>query len=389
MSAAKVTWHDPWDAVWERVKKEKDDKFDGHLRERFDFIDRDSPAWKALNEAWFRYMDTIKTGPSKLTYERGCRLLAEFVLGERAIERRCHGIPDAFFHLCTTMDDRKRYAYIDSWLAALADSGLSLKSIATYLHGPRGFSVYLSHRGLAQNHILNKIYRQIHSPSKGEAKKRPKQPGAANIERMIGVINTGDPQGARDYAMFRVIVDFGLRVSECLTILRRDYTPASGNTPAKLVVISAKTRAGSPPDLQEYMLPVQTDHAIRHWLATPPQYLPGGTAPETLFYGVSGRTLGKPVTPRDVNRLLKRYCAEAYVPPFGAHALRRYAGNHARRAMEKLGLDKGDLMDFMRHKHWATTEIYTQPDPKARLRLAQEVASSIEPRRTVERILDD
>lgn len=383
---AKVTWHDPWAEVWQR---EKDINYADALRERFDFIDRESHAWKALNEAWFRYMDTIKEGPSKRTYERGCRLLSEYTLGERAIKRSTHGIPDAFFHICTTMDDQKRYAYIDSWLAAMADNGLSLKSIATYLCGPRGFSIYLFHRGLAPNYLHNKIYKQLQPAPKREARNRPKTPKAGQIERMIGVIKTGSPQGARDYALFRVIVDLGLRVSEALAVQRTDYTPASGTTPAMLRVVSAKTRAGSPPDLQDYQLPIQTDHAIRHWLATPPLYMPKGCAPTTLFYGVSGKTLGKQMKPREVSRSLERYCKAAFVNPFPVHGLRRYAGNHARRAMEKLGLDKGDLMDFMRHKHWATTEIYTQPDPDARLRLAQAVASSIEPRRNVERILSD
>lgn len=381
----KVTWADPWAEVWKRVRNDKSSHIGvDSTKGMFDFIDQKSPAWQTLYEAWHRYMDTIKGGPSQRTYKNGCKILAEYMLGERAIERRLHGFPDAFFHLLQ-MSDPDRYDYIDRWLKAMADKGLSTSSIATYLKGPRGFTNYLFQRGLAPNAIQNKIFKSIYKPSdRTERRKRPAAARQHELEKVLGVIETGEPMGARDYAMIRVLIDLGLRISELLAIKHTDFEPSQGETPGKLTITSAKTRAGAEPNIVTYDLPLPTDLAIREWLANPPAYMPKGEKVEWLFYGVAGASLGRKLTPRQMSHRLEKYCKDARITPFPLHAIRRYAGNHARRVMEELGLDKGDVMDYMRHAHWSTTEIYTQPDTSARAKLAQAVASSVLPRRLVE-----
>lgn len=337
-------------------------------------LDRKSPAWVALQTAYRQWLDSMKPGPSRAIREFGMRRMAQYMVAESFIAPDA-GIPDCWFYI-VTCDDQDRFAAVEAWKQDMLEYGYKPKSIHTYLDGPRSFSKFLVRRGLMSGPITNE------GPPIPDLrltiKKRP-TPSIDMLSRLLGAIECGDAMGARDYAMIRVMIDLGIRVTECCQIRFADFCPSQGEQKGHIVIRTIKNRHGTESPEVAYTLPLQTEEAIRHWIAMRPKLL---RDPPYMFFQLHLGHMGKKLDRRNVAARIEHWRKHAKlagkIPP---HAIRRFAATQARRAMETLGLDQGDVSEFMRHSSWKTTEIYIEPDIAARSKLAQYMADLVPPRR--------
>lgn len=337
-------------------------------------LDRNSPAWVALQTAYRQWIDSMKPGDSRTIYEFGMRRMAQYMVAESFIAPDA-AIPDCWFYI-VTCDEQDRFAAIEAWKQDMVEYGYQPKSIATYMDGPRSFAKFLVRRGLMSGPITNEV---PPLPNTRLNIKKRATPSADMLSRLLGAIDCGDAMGARDYAMLRVMIDIGVRVTECCQIRFSDFHPSQGTQKGHIVIRTIKNRHGTESPEVAYALPLQTEEAIRHWMAFRPKLI---RDPMFMFFQLHLGYMGKKMDRRQVAARIDHWRKHAKlmgrIPP---HAIRRFAATQARRAMETLGLDQGDVAEFMRHSSWKTTEIYIEPDMAARSKLAQYMADLVPPRR--------
>ena len=163
-----------------------------------------------------------------------------------------------------------------------------------------------------------------------------------------------DPQARarreRDDAVVEVLYGSGLRVSELCGLRRQDLDLVKGR-----VSVWGK---GS----KQRMVPLSepSARALRRWLADGRALL---AAPETDAELVFVNLRGRPLTPRDVRRILDHRSVE----PTHPHALRHTFATHVLDG----GADLRSVQELLGHEDLATTQIYTHVS-KERLRRVYE-----------------
>ena len=149
----------------------------------------------------------------------------------------------------------------------------------------------------------------------------------------------------RDDALLELLYGSGLRVGELCALSVGDLDLDRGR--ATVWGKGAKQR----------VVPMSEPSvaAVRRWLQGRDRMLAPGTAPTTLFVNRRGR----PLTPRDVRRVLDRRSTE----PTHPHALRHTFATH----LLDGGADLRVVQELLGHADLATTQIYTHVS-KERLR---------------------
>jgi site-specific recombinase XerD len=155
---------------------------------------------------------------------------------------------------------------------------------------------------------------------------------------------------ARDIAVVELLYGTGMRVSELCGLRPDDVDLRTG-----AVVVWGKGSRQRRVPLGEPAV-----DAVRHWLAHRPD-APGAAAVPTLL--VNGR--GRPLTPRDVRRILDRLA----VRPTHPHALRHTYATH----LLDGGADLRAVQELLGHRDVATTQRYTHVS-RERLRQVYEQA---------------
>jgi integrase len=141
----------------------------------------------------------------------------------------------------------------------------------------------------------------------------------------------------RDLALFRILYDHALRAHEPGKLELRDYDERAGR-------IFVRRGKGSNPG--QYRLLTESKNALRAWIRE------RGKAPGALFLSRNHRPIGR----RQLDRLMKRYCAAAGIAPDKAHchALKHSRGTH----LAEAGLDLLDIKDQLGHRKLDNTLIY-------------------------------
>lgn len=175
---------------------------------------------------------------------------------------------------------------------------------------------------------------------------------AAEVERMLGVIDTTNPIGMRDRAVVELLFSGGLRVSE-LVDLNRDHI----NLERREFMVRGKGQKDRP----IYISPQAADWIDRFLKTRSDNYKP-------LFIHYSGSQNGLDdgmytrLTVRSVQRLVKRYAQAAGITKdVTPHTLRHSF------ATDLLinGADIRSVQGLLGHANIATTQIYTHiTDPQ-------------------------
>ena len=257
----------------------------------------------------------------------------------------------AGFAAITTADLR-------GFLAARRHEGTGSRSLLRQLSGLRAFARYLERNQGCQITAFN----GLRSPK--QARSLPKALPASAARAIVDEKSRAGeerPQWvlARDAAVLGLLYGAGLRISEALSIKRKD-APIGGLDQLTVLGKGGKTRS------VPIIVPVQ--QAIATYLDLCPYPLPPD---EPMFRGVRGG----PLSPRIIQLAVERLRGALGLPETATpHALRHSFATH----LLGRGGDLRTIQELLGHASLSTTQIYTAIDTK---RLA-EAYFSAHPRAT-------
>jgi integrase/recombinase XerC len=236
---------------------------------------------------------------------------------------------------------------VRAFMAARRNDGIGSRSLMRGLAGARSFARFLERNGKGKVGALTavrgpKVARTLPKPLAIAAAKRISDAGLrAGEERESWVI-------ARDAAVLTLLYGSGLRLSEALSLKRKDI-PATGD----VITITGK---GS----KQRMVPVlpQVLQAVADYLALCPMQI---EADDPLFIGQRGGTL----SPRVVQLAMARLRGALGLPDSATpHALRHSFATH----LLARGGDLRAIQELLGHASLSTTQIYTAVDTEQLLK---------------------
>lgn len=216
----------------------------------------------------------------------------------------------------------------------LTQTGLSPRSVARMISSVRGFYRFLLRDGFIKDDPLANVL----SPQMD--KHLPNHLTEDEIGRLLNAVDTANPTGVRDRAMFELLYATGLRVSELIGLVATDINIERG-----LLTCSGK---GS----KQRYIPV--GRSAIFWLE---EYK---RARHLLLKGTSARALfvrdgGKPLTRHNFAEILKRYTMKLGLKNVSPHTLRHSFATH----LMQHGADSRSVQALLGHSDLATTQIYT------------------------------
>lgn len=231
---------------------------------------------------------------------------------------------------------------VRAFMAARRAAGLSSRSLMRALAAARSFARHLARTGRAEVSAFS----AVRSPK--IARSLPKPIAVASARKMLEAdTRAGEERDpwvlARDAAVLTLLYGCGLRISEALSLTRRE-APTSGVDCIEVTGKGGKRR----------QLPAiaAVQHAVEAYLALCPLHL----APEApLFRGVKGG----PLNARIVQAAVERMRGSLGLPDSATpHALRHSFATH----LLGRGGDLRTIQELLGHASLSTTQIYTEVD---------------------------
>jgi integrase/recombinase XerC len=225
-----------------------------------------------------------------------------------------------------------------AWLSARRRKGLSARSTARALSAVRGFYRFLGRTDV----LTNAAVQAVSTPKVPHSVPRPLSVGGAlAVVDEIGTLSEEPWVADRDTAIVTLLYGCGLRISEALTLLRRDAPEGES------MVVRGK---GGKQRLVP-VLPAVRD-AIRAYLAACPYVL----APDgPLFIGVRGKQLNPGIVQQRIRVLRGALGLPDSATP---HALRHSFATH----LLASGGDLRTIQELLGHASLSTTQHYTEVD---------------------------
>jgi integrase/recombinase XerC len=236
--------------------------------------------------------------------------------------------------------DAKRFR---AFMASRRRSGFASRSLARTMSALRAFFRWLEAQEIAR-------YRgvlQVAMPKVPHGIPRP-----LTVEKAAAVVDGGgaaelDWVVARDMAVLLLLYGCGLRISEALSLQRKD-APLAGRDVLRIVGKGGKERLVP-------VLPV-AQAAVARYIALCPYPLDPDSP---LFLGAKGGRM----SPRIAQLLMERLRGELGLPATATpHALRHSFATHLLSA----GADLRQIQELLGHASLSTTQVYTEVD-RARL----------------------
>jgi integrase/recombinase XerC len=245
-------------------------------------------------------------------------------------------------------------ADVRAFMAARRSEGLSSRSLMRVMAGTRSFARFLERNGKGKVGALS----AVRAPKIGKTLPKPLAIAAA---KRISDTDLRDGEArepwviARDAAVLGLLYGSGLRISEALSLKRKDFSKRDAIT---VTGKGNKTR----------MVPVlrQVAKLVADYVALCPIDLPADGA---LFVG----TRGGPLSPRVVQFAMATLRGALGLPDTATpHALRHSFATH----LLARGGDLRAIQELLGHASLSTTQIYTAVDSERLL----EVYASAHPR---------
>ncbi len=217
------------------------------------------------------------------------------------------------------------------------DNGVDQRTVAKLLSALRSFFQFCVLEGYREDNPAA----IIESP-------RPQQrlPGVLSIdavERLLDGVDTGNPGGVRDRALFELIYSCGLRISEAVNLNVNSLFPEE-----RLMLVRGKGD-------KERLVPVgaQAIEWIDRYLTEARPVLTKSRAERALFLNRRGARLSRKGMWKRFNELSKIIGIDAKV-----HTLRHSFATH----LLEGGADLRSVQELMGHADIGTTQIYTHID---------------------------
>ena len=245
---------------------------------------------------------------------------------------------------------------VRAFMAARRADDISSRSLMRMLAGVRSFARFLERNGKGKVGALA----AVRAPKL--AKTLPKPLAIAAAKRITDTdLRAGEEREpwifARDAAVLALLYGSGMRISEALTLKRKDGPTAGGDA---ITVVGKGNKARMVP-----VLP-QVAKLVAEYVALCPYELP---ADGPLFVGAKGGTL----SPRIVQLTMARLRGALGLPETATpHALRHSFATH----LLARGGDLRAIQELLGHASLSTTQIYTAVDTERLL----EVYRSAHPR---------
>jgi integrase/recombinase XerC len=245
-------------------------------------------------------------------------------------------------------------ADVRAFMAARRSDGLSGRSLMRVLAGARSFAQFLERNGKGKVGALS----AVRAPKVG--KTLPKPLAIAAAKRISDThLRAGEAREpwviARDAAVLALLYGSGLRISEALSLKRKDFNASDA------ITVTGKGN-------KKRMAPVlpQVAKSIADYVALCPLDLPDE---RVLFVGARGG----PLSPRVVQLAMARLRGALGLPDTATpHALRHSFATH----LLARGGDLRAIQELLGHASLSTTQIYTAVDSERLL----EVYSNAHPR---------
>jgi integrase/recombinase XerC len=231
---------------------------------------------------------------------------------------------------------------IRAFLASRRAEGVGSRSLSRTLSALRMFYRFLERRGLGKNDAV----RAVALPKLPHSV--PKPLTAPKATALVGGADIANPDAAdwivaRDTAVLALLYGSGLRISEALSLARRD-APIRGRDMLRVTGKGDKMRVVP-------VLPIVRE-AVERYLALCPMTL---GADDPLFVGARGGQL----SPRIIQLLIARSRVALGLPETATpHALRHSFATHLLGA----GADLRAIQELLGHASLSTTQGYTEVD---------------------------
>jgi integrase/recombinase XerC len=231
---------------------------------------------------------------------------------------------------------------VRAFLAARRSEGVGSRSLARSLSALRMFYKFLERRGYGKNDAI----RAVALPKLPHSVPKPLTAPKATALVDGADIDGGDAAEwviARDTAVLALLYGSGLRISEALSLKRRE-APIKGRDMLRVTGKGSKTRVVP-------VLPIVRE-AVERYLALCPLKL---SSDDPLFIGVRGKQL----SPRIIQLRIARARVALGLPETATpHALRHSFATHLLGA----GADLRAIQELLGHASLSTTQGYTEVD---------------------------
>jgi integrase/recombinase XerC len=281
---------------------------------------------------WLTYLTVERQLAAKTAeaYQRDISQFLAFLAGH------FNGLPDMKQLLALQARD------VRGFLAARRVEGVGSRSLARTLSALRMFYKFLERRGYGKNDAI----RAVALPKLPHSVPKPlTAPKATALVDGADIAGEDMPEWvlARDTAVLALLYGSGLRISEALSLKRRE-APVKGRDMLRVTGKASKTRVVP-------VLPLVRE-AVEHYLALCP--LKCGSD-DPLFVGVRGKQL----SPRIIQLRIARARVALGLPETATpHALRHSFATHLLGA----GADLRAIQELLGHASLSTTQGYTEVD---------------------------
>jgi len=291
-----------------------------------------SPYVREAVEAWLAYL-TVERQLAVNTAEAYERDISQFLA---FLARKLNRLPDMKQLLALEARD------VRGFLAARRSEGVGSRSLSRSLSALRMFYKYLERRGYGKNDAI----RSVSLPKLPHSVPKPlTAPKATALVDGADIATPDAPEWilARDTAVLALLYGSGLRISEALSLQRKD-APIKGRDMLRVTGKGNKTRVVP-------VLPIVRE-VIERYVALCPLNL-GSDDP--LFVGVRGKQL----SPRIIQLRIARARDALGLPETATpHALRHSFATHLLGA----GADLRAIQELLGHASLSTTQGYTEVD---------------------------
>lgn len=264
---------------------------------------------------------------------------------------------------------------VRAFIQDLSKKGYKSSSIARKISCVRGFLRFLERRGVLPPESARAV-----TPRKVK-QEFPKVLSEAEIEKLLGAVDTSTPLGKRDRAMLELLYGSGLRISELrnLNVGDIDYSlgfvQVLGKGGKERFVPVGSVALGALADYLENGRPYLEGKQGGKTAAARDAFVEGrATALTSLRRPLFLNRFGKRLSVRSIRRTLEKHLLAAGLDPSrcSPHTLRHSFATH----LLKGGADLRSVQDMLGHASVRTTQIYTHVLPEH----LREVYRSFHPR---------
>jgi integrase/recombinase XerC len=235
--------------------------------------------------------------------------------------------------------DGLRPADFRAFLAHRRREGVGARSLGRGLAGIRSFLDHLERKGLANAAGA----RAIRTPKVPKSLPKPLNPDQALLVASDEGQLAEEPWiAARNAAVLSLLYGSGLRISEALSLTKKDFRPSADTL--RITGKGGKTRV--------VPLLAATREAVEAYIRTCP-YVIGESEP--LFVGARGKTLQPAIIQREMQKMRSALGLPETATP---HALRHSFATHLLSA----GGDLRAIQELLGHASLSTTQVYTGID---------------------------